>query len=329
MPTTAVIGTGTWGTAVALVLARAGHDRVVLYGRDPAKIDEMRRTRRQALLPGAELPSALEVTADRRVLAEADLVLWAVPTQHSRALAATLAADLAPGAAVLSLAKGLEQGSLARVSEVLAATLGPRPYGCLSGPSHAEEVVRGLPLCLVVAGEDALTRLALARVHARTFRLYTSSDLAGVELGGALKNVVAVAAGICEGLGLGDNTKAAMITRGLAEIRRLARAMGAQDATLAGMAGVGDLMTTCYSSHGRNRALGLAIATGERPQQYLANQRMVAEGAWTCRAAVELARRHGVDLPIACEVESVIWRDKPVTQAIDDLLSRAPKEEDA
>jgi glycerol-3-phosphate dehydrogenase len=329
MPTTAIIGTGTWGTATAMVLARGDHDRVVLFGRDPAKVEDLRRTRRNPLLPGAELPPRLELSADPRALADADLVFWAVPTQHSAALAATVAPWLGPRARMVSLAKGLERGTLRRVSEILAAACGPRDYGCLSGPSHAEEVVRGLPVCLVVAGGTELRAAVSERMHGRRCRLYGSADLAGVELGGALKNVVAVAAGICEGLGLGDNTKAAMITRGLAEIRRLGRAMGAQDATFAGMAGIGDLMTTCYSAHGRNRALGLAIASGERPQQYLANQRMVAEGAWTCSAAVELARRHAVEVPIACEVESVIWRDKPVTAAIDDLLSRAPKEEDA
>nr|MBA3710510.1 NAD(P)H-dependent glycerol-3-phosphate dehydrogenase [Planctomycetota bacterium] len=236
---------------------------------------------------------------------------------------------VAPAALMVSLSKGLEQETLARVTEVLGAEIGPRDYGCLSGPSHATEVVAGLPVCLVVAGSARLCDRVVERLHAPRSRLYTSADLIGVEIGGALKNVVGIAAGICEGLGFGDNTKAAIITRGLAEMRRLGRAMGANDATFSGMAGVGDLMTTCYSPHGRNRALGLAIARGENPLEMLKRLHTVAEGAWTSRAAVELGRRHRVELPIASQVASVIWDAKPVPQAMEQLLARAPKEEDA
>jgi glycerol-3-phosphate dehydrogenase (NAD(P)+) len=167
------------------------------------------------------------------------------------------------------------------------------------------------------------------RLHGPRLRIYTSPDLIGVELAGALKNVVAVAAGLCEGMGLGDNAKAALITRGLAEMRRLGRALGALDATFAGLAGVGDLLTTCYSSHGRNRALGLALAAGTPPRDLLTRGGPVAEGAWTCRAAVELGRRAGIELPIAFQVASVIWNATPVAFALDQLLARAPKEEDA
>lgn len=326
--TTAVIGTGSWGTATAVMAARGGGD-VVLYGRDPAKVAAIAASRRHEHLGGAELPPGILVTSDAAALGSADVVLWAVPTQFTRALARTLASSLKPDAMVVSLSKGVEQGTLARVTEVLGAELGPRPYGCLSGPSHALEAVEGLPLCLVVAGPTALCAETQRRLHAPRCRLYTSADLIGVELGGALKNVVAVAAGICEGLGFGDNTKAAMITRGLAEMRRLGRAMGANDATFAGMAGVGDLMTTCYSRHGRNRALGLAIAHGENPLEILKRLHTVAEGAWTCRSAVELGHRHHVELPIASQVASVIWDAKPVPFAMEQLLARAPKEEDA
>jgi len=327
MALTAIIGTGSWGTAVAVGLARCGQP-VLLWGRDPAKVADMVRQGRHPVVAG-DLPAGLRLSADPGDLADCDLVLWAVPTQHSAAQAKALVGALPARVPVVSLSKGLEQGTLRRVSELLADALPGRPVGTLSGPSHAAEVMQGLPACLVVAGADAVIAPVLARAHGRAFRLYTTPDLLGVELGGALKNVVAVAAGICDGLGLGDNIKAAVITRGVAEMRRLGRAMAAQDATFAGMAGIGDLLATCYSPHGRNRALGLAIAKGESPQHYLAHARTVAEGAWTCRAAVSLAQRHRVDLPIASQVASVIWDAKPVTQAMDELLSRAPKEEDA
>jgi glycerol-3-phosphate dehydrogenase (NAD(P)+) len=324
----AVIGTGSWGTAMSIVAARNG-GRATLYGRDPEKVERLARTRRHDQLKDVELPTGVEVTASPSALASAELVLWAVPTQHTRAQARALAKSLPPDVPVVSLSKGLEQESLARVSEVLAQELGQRPIGCLSGPSHSAEVVAGLPLALVAAGPAPLCATLQQRLHSQRLRLYTSGDLLGVELGGALKNVIAIAAGICEGLGFGDNTKAAIITRGLAEMRRLGRALGAHDATFAGMAGVGDLLTTCYSPHGRNRALGLAIARGENPVELLKRSFTVAEGAWTSRAAIALGRRTQVELPIASQVASVIWDATPVPRAMELLLARAPKEEDA
>lgn len=326
--TTAVIGTGTWGTAAAVAMARHGVP-VLLYGRDPDKVAQLSKTRRHPLLPQTELPASLTLTSQKSDIAGADLVFWSVPTQHTAEQAKLLAEAIAPDTFVVSLSKGLEQSTLRRVSEILAATLRAKSIGCASGPSHAVEIVAGLPACLVVAGPEALVQRALQRMHGKNLRLYTSSDLVGVELGGALKNVIAIAAGICDGLKLGDNAKAAMVTRGVAEMRRIGRAMSANDGTFSGMAGVGDLLTTCYSPHGRNRALGLAIAQGEDAQHYLASRQTVAEGAWTSRAAVELGRRHRVELPIASQVASVIWEAKPVRQAMDELLSRAPKEEDA
>ncbi|MBA2480303.1 MAG: NAD(P)-dependent glycerol-3-phosphate dehydrogenase [Planctomycetes bacterium] len=328
MPLTAVIGTGSWGTAASVLVARNG-GMAVLYGRDAGKVATIARSRSHPQFPGTILAEAISVTADAAAMADADLVLWAVPTQHTRAQARLLAASIHPSAMVVSLSKGLEQGTLARVTDILAEELPGRAFGCLSGPSHATEVVAGLPVCLVVAGSTEVRERTQTRLHAARSRLYTSADMLGVELGGALKNVVAIAAAICEGLGFGDNTKAAMITRGLAEMRRLGRAMGANDATFSGMAGVGDLLTTCYSPHGRNRALGLAIARGENPLEILKRLHTVAEGAWTSRAAVELGRRHHVELPIASQVASVIWDAKPVPQAMEQLLARAPKEEDA
>ena len=193
----------------------------------------------------------------------------------------------------------------------------------------SSDLMRGLPACLVAAGEAEACRRLVALLHGPRLRVYTSPDLVGVELCGALKNVIAVASGMCEGLGLGHNAQAALVARGLAEMRRLGRALGAHDATFAGVAGVGDLMTTCYAPHGRNRALGLALARGQKAMDFLSQASTVAEGAWTCRAAVELGRRVAVELPIASQVASVIWESVPVAQALHQLLSRAPKEDDA
>lgn len=329
MPLTAVIGTGAWGTAIATLAARDGQ-QVVLLGRDPVKTAQLAQERRHPSLTGLALPASLTITADPTLVQSADLVLWAVPTQATRSFAHTLAPHFPPHAPVVSLSKGLEQGTMARVSEVLAGELGARrPYAAISGPSMASECAAGRPFCLVAAGPETVTALLVERLHSPRMRLYTSTDLVGVELGGALKNVIAIAAGICDGLKLGDNTKAAIITRGLAEIRRLGRALGAVDATFAGMAGIGDLLTSCYSPLGRNRGLGQAIAEGRDPQSLLTTRSGVAEGAWTSRAAIALAQGCGCELPIASQVANVIWAATPVPTAMEKLLSRAPKEEDA
>lgn len=325
---TAVIGTGTWGTAAAVMLHRCLPGAAVLLGRDPVKVAAMSATRLHPQLGDLSIPADLIITANAAVLSGVDLVLWAVPTQHTRAMAKQLAAWIPAGVPVVSLAKGLEEHTLATVTTVLAEELGARAYATLTGPSHAAEVVAGMPTGLLVAGPVAVGRLVQERLHSRGSRIYTGTDLIGAELGGALKNVIAVAAGIVDGLALGDNLKAVIMTRGLAEMRRLGRAMGAQDATFAGLAGMGDLLTTAYSPHGRNRALGLAIANNQSPLIYLRRQTTVAEGAWTSRAAVALGHRHQVELPIAAQVASVIWDGNPVRSAMESLLARAPKEED-
>lgn len=325
--TTAVIGTGSWGTAMALVLAKAGHD-CVLWGRDAATVAHLAATRTHSALPNHALPSTVRMTADPAACAGADLVLWAVPTQFTSSIAARFTGRFTD-IPVLSLSKGIEEGRLRRVSEILSQDAGCTQVGVLSGPSHAEEVAAGKPACLVVAGSDRVVTPALARLHGHGLRLYTSADVIGVEIAGALKNVIAIAAGICDGLELGDNLKAAVVTRGLAEMRRLGRALGADDATFAGLAGVGDLLTTCYSPHGRNRALGLALAAGITFAEHRASRGSVAEGAWTARSARALGGRLAVELPLTSEVESVLWAARPVALAMDCLLSRLPKEENA
>ncbi len=328
MPDVAIFGTGSWGTAMAILGARAGAE-VALWGRDAAKVAMLGRDRRHDQLGDARLDARIRVTDRVGDLHGAVLGLWAVPVQHTRATVRALASRLPPNLPLVSLSKGLELETYARASEVLAHECPDRLIGCLSGPSIAREVALGLPSCLVAAGSSEAVALVTSRLHCRTARLYTSQDALGVELAGALKNVVAIAAGICEGMGFGDNAKAAIITRGLAEMRRLGRAMGANDATFAGMAGVGDLLATCYSGLSRNRSLGLAIAKGQNPLEILHRSHTVAEGAWTCRAAVDLGRRHRVELPIASQVASVIWDGTPVPRAMELLLARAPKEEDA
>jgi glycerol-3-phosphate dehydrogenase (NAD(P)+) len=324
-----VIGTGSWGLAVGALLAARTQNRVMVLGRDPARCAELAAARVHPET-GTAFPPNLIITADAAdpAVAAAGLVFWAVPTQFTAAEAARLAPAL-PAAPVVSLSKGLEQTTERRVSEILAATLPGRGIACLSGPALAAEAVRGLPLALVAAGADDAVRATVAALHGGAVRIYTSSDLIGVELAGALKNVIAIAAGCAEGLGFGDNARAALITRGLAELRRLGRRLGASDATAAGLAGMGDLVASCVSPLGRNRALGLALGRGEPAASLLARSRGVAEGAWTARAAVALGERHAVELPIASQVASVIWLGKPVAHALRELLARTPKDEDA
>lgn len=314
---TAIIGTGAWGVALARILAGDQRGPVLLLGRDTGKCEALSR----------DIPS-VQITIDPAAVTAADLVLWAVPCQFTRATARSLAGRIPSSTAMVSLAKGLERGSLERPSVILASELGC-PVGALSGPSLAAEVAAGAPVALVCAGPPQVCQMVVERVHGGRIRIYSSTDLIGVEIAGALKNIVAIAAGMCDGLGLGDNAKAALVTRGLAEIRRLGRSLGADDATFAGLAGMGDLVATCWSRLSRNRALGEAVARGARPVDLLSPGGSIAEGAWTAAAALALAERQTAELPIASQVESVLWHDRPVHSALDALLARAPKDENA
>lgn len=326
----AIIGAGSWGTALALHLGRGGRP-VRLWARDPALAAAIAATRENSrYLPGVRLPDGVLATAVyAEALEDADLAVVAVPSHFVRVTLGPMAAAMAPGVAVLSATKGLEPGTAMRMSEVLAQLLPAHAVAALSGPSFAREVALGKPTALVVASADAmLARRLQERLTAPAFRVYTNRDLVGVEIGGALKNVMAIATGLSDGLGLGENARAALITRGLAEIGRLALALGGQATSLAGLAGLGDLVLTCTGSQSRNHRLGLAVAQGQTLAEAEASTRMVAEGVRTVASARMLAERAGVSMPLCDEVSAVLFEGKPVKDALASLLAREPRPEE-
>lgn len=323
----AILGAGGMGTALGVLLARGGHD-VRLWSRDPSRaraIDQSRENARH--LPGVPLPDQLRVGGDpRAVLNGADWLLVAIPSAFLRETLNHLAAAVPAGLPAVSVVKGIERGTSALPSRIITETLGPRPIAVLSGPSHAEEIARGLPASVVAASaDDALAVAVRDRLCTPTFRVYSNADALGVELAGALKNILGVAAGICDGLGFGDNAKAALLTRGLVEIARYAVEHGARPSTFWGLAGVGDVLTTCYSPHGRNRSLGERIARGELLAEVQAAMQDVAEGAYTTRSVCEQARARGVSMPITEEVFAILYEGKPPRAAVSDLMQRDAK----
>ena len=326
----AVLGAGSWGTAIAVHLARVGHD-VRLWGRDPALVREVVARRANAIyLPDVSLPDGVSVTAN---LADAvdgtDLVVSAIPSHGCRDVMRELSRHLSPHATVVSATKGLEADTLLRMSEVMTEELGAtRSVVVLSGPSFALEVAQQLPTAVLVASHDpAAAEFVQTEFRGPYFRLYASSDVIGVELGGALKNVIAIAAGVVEGLGLGQNALAALITRGLAEIGRLACAAGAQRETFSGLSGLGDLVLTCTGALSRNRHVGLELARGRRLGDILSGMKMVAEGVKTTRAALALGARHGVELPITTQMAAVLSGSADVRSALDALMLRPQRSE--
>ena len=330
MTRAAVVGAGSWGTTLANLLCGRG-DGVTLWAYEPEVAEEInRRHRNDLFLPDAPLLPALRATNDlREALEGAQLVISAVPSHVVRKVMAGAVRALGKGAVVVSASKGLEPDTHKRMSEVLAEVL---PQGtaiaALSGPTFSREVYERQPTAAVAAAVAAETaQRAQAAISVPYFRLYTNDDVVGVELAGALKNVVAIAAGILDGLGMGNNPRAALITRGLAEIARLGAALGARPATFAGLAGMGDLLMTATGPLSRNRSLGIEIANGKTLEEVQARKLSVAEGVGTARAAVDLAARVGVDLPIAKEVAAVLFDHKPVKQAIGELMERSLKSE--
>ena len=326
----AVIGDGGWGTALALVLTANGHS-VAVWGPFPDYIREIRERREnRKFLPGVPLPSCIR-WADKlqEAVAGAEAVVLAVPSRYFRHTVAELALSLrSDRIPVLSVTKGLDEHTRQRMSQVAQEALGTGPVAALSGPSLAAEVARGVPTAVTIACADHARAEALQRLfNSPLFRVYSSDDVIGVELGGALKNVIALAAGVCDGIGFGDNSKAALITRGLAEMSRLGRAMGANPRTFAGLSGLGDLVVTCASRLSRNRGVGERLGRGESLKVILQSMQQVAEGVWTCGAARDLARSLDVEVPITEEVCAVVHEGKNPRRAVEDLMARDPKPE--
>jgi glycerol-3-phosphate dehydrogenase (NAD(P)+) len=329
----AVLGAGSWGTTLGILLGENEH-RVTFWEVFPEQVEAIRNDREnKKFLPGVPVPDSIGITGDiGEALEGTELVLCAVPTHTMRDVAAKAAASgrFSPDAIVVNASKGIEEGSLKRMSEVLGEELPVEPgrVCSLMGPSHAEEVSRHTPTSVVVAGVDGPTIESVQKVFFRPyFRVYTNPDLVGVEIGVALKNPIAIAAGVCDGLEFGDNTKAALVTRGLAEIARLGVAMGARQETFSGLAGVGDLVVTCLSRHSRNRHVGEKIGQGQTLDRVLSEMVMVAEGVRTTRAAVALGQNFGVELPIIESVHQLLFEDRDPREAIGELMTRPLRQE--
>ena len=317
-----VLGAGGWGIGLALVASRMGHT-VTLWSFDEAELEDLRLHNQNKLrLPGVFLPRSIRLTGEMAAAAEADMVIMAVPSFAIRSTARSLAAHLRPDALVVNAGKGLEDGTLYRFSEVLEQELPTARIAVLSGPSHAEEVARQVPTLVTVSSKDlSAARQVQLALSQGNFRIYLNEDLVGVELGGALKNVIALCAGIVDGLGMGDNTKAALMTRGLVEIARLGSVMGADERTFAGLSGMGDLMVTCGSMHSRNLRAGILIGRGETVEDTI-RQVGTVEGYLAARAAWELACRYGVDMPIVEHCYRVCYEGMAPREAVAQLLER-------
>jgi len=321
-----IIGAGAWGTALARLLHQGKHE-VTLWGHIAGWLEEIRQAgRNERFLPGIEVPRDIILEADlARAIAGAEGLVVAVPSQPFRQVTRHLADYTG---FIVSVTKGIEYDTGLTMCGILAETAPKAKCAALSGPTFAIEVARDIPTAIVAASLDAATASQVQQLFNRpTFRVYTSTDLLGVELGGALKNVIAIAAGVGDGLGFGDNSKAALVTRAIVEIRRLGVACGAQGETFTGLSGLGDLMVTCFSRHSRNRGFGERVGQGEKPADIAASRLAVAEGYPTTRSAYQLARKHGIVTPVVDEVYAMLYQGKNVAQAVRDLMSRDLKPE--
>ena len=323
-----VLGSGGWGTALAVTAFRNGHE-VWLWSKFPQEIEEIKKHgENKKLLLGVAIPEDICLTSDLSCINAADLVVMAVPSFAVRQTAGLLKPFLTAGITVVNVSKGLEEGSLKRLSAVIQEELPEAKVAVLSGPSHAEEVSRGIPTTVVAAAAEMPVAEYVQELFASgTFRIYTNSDIAGVELGGALKNVIALCAGVCDGLGLGDNTKAALMTRGITEIARLGEALGARAETFGGLSGIGDLIVTCTSMHSRNRRAGILIGQGKTAAQAIQEIGMTVEGYHAAKTAKELADKTGVEMPIVEQCYAVLYQDLSAKQAISNLMGRPYKHE--
>lgn len=329
-PNIAVLGDGGWGTTLALLLSRKGFN-VTLWGAfaDYVKYMDVKRVNKR-FLPGFSIPKAVNITQDlKNAVKMSGLIIFAVPSEHIRKVLGRVKMYGYPRDAIyLSVAKGIEVGSLKRMSEVIKDELGNVKSAVLSGPTIAHEVAKGVPTTAVVASYDESVRKYLQKVFmTERFRVYTNDDVIGVELGGSLKNVIAIACGISDGLGFGTNTKAALLARGLSEMSRLGLRMGAKVNTFSGISGLGDLVTTCISHYSRNRSVGEQIGKGKSLKQIKSHMQMVAEGVPTAKSAYALSRKYKVEMPITNEVYSVLYKNKSPLKAVKDLMGREGRKE--
>ena len=326
--TVVVLGDGGWGTALALVLHEAGN-RVILWSPFEDYADELRRTRKNTkFLPGVDIPEGIEITARIADTAEAEVAFSVIPSKFLRSVLERLKDHAPAGRPVVSATKGIEEGTLLTATGILREGLGDVPLAVLSGPSHAEEVVRRMPTTVVSASDDpALAGRVQDLLRTDRFRVYTHDDIRGVELGGALKNVVSIAAGIVDGLGYGANTKSALLSRGIVEMGRLGVAMGAKRSTFFGLSGIGDLMVSCFSPFGRNRFVGEELGKGKSIDEIVSSMDMVAEGVVTAKGVNRLMDEHHVEMPICREIFRVLYEGKSPGEALRDLMSRQLKNE--
>jgi glycerol-3-phosphate dehydrogenase (NAD(P)+) len=323
-----IVGGGAWGTALALVAGRAGH-APMLWAREPEVVEAINRRHENPLfLPGIALDPGLRATEDIAEFAEVDVLLLAAPAQHLRKTSTDLAAHVKVGTPAIICAKGIEEGTGALLSEIVAAALPQARAALLSGPTFATEVAKGLPTAITLASADAgLGQRLVQTLGSRAFRPYYTDDVVGAQIGGAIKNVIAIACGIVMGKKLGDNARAALITRGLAEMARLALAKGGRAETLMGLSGLGDLTLTCTSQQSRNYSLGAALGEGKRLTDILAARRSVAEGVTSSAAAAQLAKRLGIEMPIVAAVHAILHQGEGIDAVIQGLLARPFKSE--
>lgn len=323
MSKVSIIGSGTWGMALSLLLNGKGHE-VIVWSAIPAEVEMLRTKREHVNLPGIKIPEEIEITGDLEYAVKSgELLVMAVPSVFTRQTAAKMKSFVSDGQIIVNVAKGIEENTLMTLSEQIEQEIPQADVAVLSGPSHAEEVSRGIPTTCVVGANSKKTAEYIQNIFMRNnFRVYTSPDVLGIELGGSLKNVIALAAGIADGLGYGDNTKAALITRGLAEMTRLALKMGAKAETLSGLSGMGDLIVTCASMHSRNRRAGILIGQGKTMQEAMDEVHMVVEGVYSAKAAVALAHKYGVTMPISEAVNQVLFEGKTPSDAVKELMTR-------
>lgn len=324
-----VIGAGSWGTALARLLCNNGH-HVTVWSIIEAEIEMLQREHEHKdKLPGVELPREMEFTTDLQAAVEGkDLLVLAVPSSFTRSTAHSMKEFVADGQRIVNVAKGIEEKTLMTLSEIIEEEIPQADVAVLSGPSHAEEVGKDMPTTCVVGAKTRETAEFIQNLFMnQNFRVYTSPDILGIEVGAALKNVVALAAGIADGLGCGDNTKAALITRGIAEIARLGTAMGGKFETFAGLSGIGDLIVTCASMHSRNRRAGILIGKGATMNEAMEQVKMVVEGVYSAKAAQALAEKYEIDMPIIAEVNAVLFENKPAREAMTDIMCRDKKPE--